>query len=309
MVLGQHLFMAGEDGQVVQQQVAEVAGVQGLQALLVEAVEGLALAGGKVGALRGRQLLGPKAAVLPLIDQAGEMLGSPPLDVDVFRLQQLADQPFLIVGVDDRVVGFQADQFGVPAQDLGGDGVEGAKPAQVFGRPADDRADAPTHFARRLVGEGDGQQLPGARLADSQQVRQPRGQHPRLAGSGPGQHQHRPFDRLDRLALLGVEASEIIAAVIAAGGGPDAGKVGNAGRVPTRAYFIGADSVASLARGHKGLGRFPVLFVLQRRQSAGRGQGPTPTAGIDLTDEVIEGLALRCGLGLEHRPELRFEGD
>ena len=36
-----------------------------------------------------------------------------------------------------------------------------------------------------------------------------RRQHARLAGAGAGQHQHRPVERLDRGALLGIEAVEV----------------------------------------------------------------------------------------------------
>ncbi len=34
-------------------------------------------------------------------------------------------------------------------------------------------------------------------------------QNPRLAGAGAGEHEHRPVDRLDGLALLGIEPVEI----------------------------------------------------------------------------------------------------
>jgi hypothetical protein len=36
------------------------------------------------------------------------------------------------------------------------------------------------------------------------------GQHPRLAGARAGQHQHRSIQRFHRLALLGIEACEIL---------------------------------------------------------------------------------------------------
>ena len=36
------------------------------------------------------------------------------------------------------------------------------------------------------------------------------GQHARLAGAGAGQHQHRTIQRFHRLALLGIEAGEIL---------------------------------------------------------------------------------------------------
>ena len=38
-----------------------------------------------------------------------------------------------------------------------------------------------------------------------------RGEHTRLAGAGAGKHEKRPVERLDRLALLGVERVEIVA--------------------------------------------------------------------------------------------------
>ena len=38
---------------------------------------------------------------------------------------------------------------------------------------------------------------------------EPGGEHSGLAGTGAGQHQHRAVERLDRLALLGIEPFEI----------------------------------------------------------------------------------------------------
>jgi len=49
--IGQHVRVLGEDGQVVQQQVAEIAGVQHPQAVLVGGVERGAAVVGEVGAL------------------------------------------------------------------------------------------------------------------------------------------------------------------------------------------------------------------------------------------------------------------
>jgi hypothetical protein len=50
---------------------------------------------------------------------------------------------------------------------------------------------------------------PGPGLAGGQDVGEPGGEDAGLAGAGPGQHQQRALDRLDRGALLGVEALEI----------------------------------------------------------------------------------------------------
>ncbi|OIQ65923.1 hypothetical protein GALL_525140 [mine drainage metagenome] len=210
MIVGQHVRMGEEDGQVVQQQVAEVAGVEHLQPVLIGLVELLALVVGEMRALGRRQLLGRPAAVLPVVDQAGQGLGRPALGVDVLGFQQLLDQPFLIVRVEDGVVGFQPDQLGVAAQDLGGDGVEGAQPAQALGLGADDVGDAFPHLLGRLVGEGDREQLPRLGPAGGENVGQTGGQHAGLAGAGAGQDQDRPLGRLDRRPLLGVQPLQIV---------------------------------------------------------------------------------------------------
>ena len=89
MEIGQHVRMLGEDGQVVQQEVAEVAGVQHPQPVLVERVELAAAVVGEGRALGRRQLGRNPAAVLPVVDQAGEVARGPALAVDVLGFQQL----------------------------------------------------------------------------------------------------------------------------------------------------------------------------------------------------------------------------
>ena len=194
----------------MQQQVAEVAGVQHLQALLVEPVERLALVVGELGALGRRQLVRSPAAVLPVIDQAGQHLGRPSLGIDVFGFQHLFQEPFLIVCVEDGVVRLQPDQLGMTTKDLGRHGMERAQPAQPFGLGADDLGDPLAHLPRGLVGEGDNQQFPGAGPAGGQDVRQPRREHAGLAGAGAGKHQHGPLGRLDRRPLFRIEPIEIV---------------------------------------------------------------------------------------------------
>ena len=95
---------------------------------------------------------------------------------------------------------------------LGADRVEGAEPGHALDRGADQLADALLHLARGLVGEGDRENFGGRARPGVEDVGDAGGQHARLAGAGAGQHQHRAFDRLDRLALLGVEAGEIVGA-------------------------------------------------------------------------------------------------
>ena len=78
----------------------------------------------------------------------------------------------------------------------------------IQGKPsgnAGQRLDALAHLARRLVGEGDGEDFLAARAADGEDMGDAGGQHPGLADAGAGEHQHRPVERLDGAPLLGIE--------------------------------------------------------------------------------------------------------
>ena len=70
---------------------------------------------------------------------AGKHAGRPFLVVDALGLQQLLDQPRLVVGVEDGEVALQPDQLGMAAQHPHADRMEGAEPHAV-GRAADQAA-------------------------------------------------------------------------------------------------------------------------------------------------------------------------
>ena len=152
---------------------------------------------------------GVRPLVLPALDGAVDDARRPFLVVDVLGREQLLDQADLVVLVEDGEVRLEPDQLGVAAQHARGERVEGAEP-QALGGAADQRRDPVLHLARRLVGEGDGEDLVRQRLAGHEQMGEPRGQHARLAGAGAGQHQDRAVQRLDRLALGRVEEVEIV---------------------------------------------------------------------------------------------------
>ena len=122
--------------------------------------------------------------------------------------EDLLQQPDLVVGVEDREVRLEPDRLGMAAQDARGERVEGAEP-HPFGGAADHRLEPLAHLARRLVGEGDREQLAGKGAAGRQDMGEAGRQHPGLAGAGAGQHQHRPVDRLDGAALRLVEAGKV----------------------------------------------------------------------------------------------------
>ena len=200
MVVLQHVRMAGEDRQIVQQEIAEVAGIQRAQALLVFAIEPQRHALGIVRLFCGGHFLRRQPPILPAFDRAQQRAGRPFLVVDVLGRQKLFQQAKLIVGIEDGEVRFQADDLGMTAQQAGAEGVECTEPPALH-RPADERRDAILHLARRLVGEGDAQKLAWPRLAGHQDMGKTRGQDPRLAGPRTGQHEHGPLRRFDGGAL------------------------------------------------------------------------------------------------------------
>jgi hypothetical protein len=208
LVLLEHVRMCLQDAEDVQQQVAEVAGVERAQPLLVGGVElGAAMREGV--RLRRRHLLGGQGAVLPAVDQAGEVARRPALLVDVRRLDELAHQPHLVVGVEDGEVRLQPGELGVPAQELGRERVEGAEPGHPLDDAADELADAVLHLPRGLVGEGDGEDLVRPRPPGVEQVGDPGGERAGLAGAGAREHKDRAVERLDRRPLGRVEVVEI----------------------------------------------------------------------------------------------------
>ncbi len=101
------------------------------------------------------------------------------------------------------------DQLGVAAQNLRADRVEGAEPGHALDDLPDHLSDAQLHLARRLVGEGDGEDFARVGAAEVQDVGDAGGEHPRLAGAGAGQNKHRAVQRLHGEALFRVQIGKI----------------------------------------------------------------------------------------------------
>ena len=87
--------------------------------------------------------------------------------------------------------------------------VKGAEPRHSFDDSAGDRRDSRLHLARRLVGEGDGEDLARPRLARGNEVGETRRERRGLSRSRAGQDQHRAFGRQHGLALGRVEALQV----------------------------------------------------------------------------------------------------
>ena len=86
--------------------------------------------------------------------------------------------------------------------------MKGAEP-QAFDRPADEVGHPAAHLPGRLVGEGDGQDLPGLGEPAIENVGQAGDQHPGFARTRAGQHQNRPLGGKHSLALGLVQGAEI----------------------------------------------------------------------------------------------------
>ena len=202
--VGENVALLAKEPQRFEQEIAEVDGVQRLEPALVERVEGGAAAAGEARRFACGDVLGIEPAILPAVDQARQRARRPALVVEILRLQDLLQEPQLIVGVEDGEVRPQSDQFGMHAQDLDPDRMERAEPGHAL-RGAGEHGDALAHLARGLVGEGDGENFVRAGASGRDQMRDARRQHAGLADPRAGQHQHGTVEGLDGAPLLVVE--------------------------------------------------------------------------------------------------------
>ena len=104
----------------LEQQVAEIGGVQDLQPLWYCAVEFRALAVGESARLARRDLVRRQAAILPAVDRPGQRARRPSLSSMFSACISCFEQPDLVVGVENGEVRLQPDEFGVTTQNLGG---------------------------------------------------------------------------------------------------------------------------------------------------------------------------------------------
>ena len=209
LVLRQDVGMLAPEAQAFEQQVAEIGGVQRFQTSPGRRCRACRPSVGEGAGFTRRDLTGPEAAVLPAVDHGGELAGRPAFLVDILGRDHLLHQPDLVVGAEDREVGAQIDEFRVPPQDLGADGMERPEPLHALGHRPDEGSDPFAHLPGGLVGEGHRQDVEGTRLAGGDQMGDAGRQNPRLAGAGASQHEHRPLGRFDGRALFGIEARQI----------------------------------------------------------------------------------------------------
>ena len=166
-----------------------------------------------------RDLLVPEAVtcvLLPVLERRDQLVlrgrdlgkdGSLPelLGVDLQVLAHFLHQRFLVVRIIDRKRGLIAQKFYMAAQDPDAHGMECGDP-DALRAESDQIVDTLSHLARRLIGKGDGENIPGIYAAVIQKIGDPVCDHPRLSASGPREDQNRPLRMPDRFPLLFIQS-------------------------------------------------------------------------------------------------------
>ena len=193
------------------QQVVEVEGVLARQRGLILGVDPRRHRRQRVGAVRVL-IVKPLRADERVLRGADEVLHRPRIPsfrVDARGLLGLLDLVQALLGVEDGERRCPAHLAGVDAQQAGAERMEGAEPhpprllPQVHGNPF-------PHFARRLVGEGDGEDAVRRHSVFAHQVGDPAGERPGLPGARTREHQKRPLEVEHGGPLLGVQALQMI---------------------------------------------------------------------------------------------------
>ena len=170
-----------EEVHAAEQEVVEVHRVRRVQALLVEVVD----VGGRL-LEEGRDLqavrLGVEQLVLRVRDLAADAARGEALRVHVELVDAGLHEPQRVLLVVDREAAGVAELVGVGAQHPGAGRVEGHHPHRPGAVPHE-RLHALAHLLGGLVRERDGEDLARPRLPGAHQMRDPVGEHARLARS------------------------------------------------------------------------------------------------------------------------------
>ena len=202
----------GETGVVPQKgdrlhdEVVEVHGVGLAQPPLVDRVR---LGRDSLLRLMGRLYrgCGRDELVLHVGHAPGDPLGRMGAGVDLLLAAHHGHEAPGVGGVVDGESRAHAERRVLGAQDAHAGRVEGRNPHGA-GNPSEHRLQALAHLPGGLVGEGDGQDLPGVGAPGRDEVGDAARQDPGLARTGPGYDEQRAAFVDDRLVLLGVEAAE-----------------------------------------------------------------------------------------------------
>ena len=136
-----------------------------------------------------------------------DFIGFVHLFVEVHLPDDAVQQTLTIVGVIDGKIGRIADMGCLRPQDAGKNGVKSTCPDSAGALP-DHSLDAGFHLSGRFVGKGKRQNLP-RRHALLNQVGNPVREYACLAGSRPGNDEHRAFSSGHSGQLHRIKGAEI----------------------------------------------------------------------------------------------------
>ena len=114
----------------------------------------------------------------------------------------------IVIVVNGELAGV-AQQVGILPQDAHAHGVERADPHAAHAAIGQHGGETLAHLGRGLVGERDGENLPGANTQVADHAGDTEREHARLARSSAGEHEQRALGGEDRLALCGVERVDV----------------------------------------------------------------------------------------------------
>jgi hypothetical protein len=189
------------------EQVVEINRVRGVEAPLVEAVD---VRDGLVVERRDTclVLLRTDELVLRHRDLRVDPARHEALRIPVELFEAELGEPHLVGLVVDREIGAVAEPRRLAPEDPPARRVEGHHP-HPLPDVAEDALEALLHLPRRLVREGDRQDLLRLDPAGGDEVRDAVREHAGLARARSRDDEHRPLGRENRLALGGIQVGEI----------------------------------------------------------------------------------------------------
>ena len=219
-VMPAQIGMVAQQLVAAQHQLAKVGHALALALLFIQPVQ-LHLAAAV--AVFHRHIGRAQALFLAAVDEPLQLPGGPALLIHVELLAQALDGGKLILHIQHLKRLRQPRRLPVRAQKPVGQPVKRAHPHAPRVQRQHGRQ-ARLHLARGLVGKRHGQHAAGRHLPRLQQPGNARGQHPRLARTGPGQNERVLRRQGDGGALLGIQPLQQRVGRLPARGGKGGGR-------------------------------------------------------------------------------------
>ena len=208
LVLLEHLGAGAQQLERAHEQIVEIHGVRGAQAALQLQVH----LGSLLLLRRARlldELLRADHGVFGRGDLGADHVDGVLLLLDAQVGHDLAHHAAGIVIVVNGELAGVAEQIGILAQHTHAHGMEGAHPHAAHTAVGQHGGETLAHLSSSLVGERDGENLPGANTQVADHAGDTERKHARLARSSTGEYEQRALGGENRLTLGGVERVDV----------------------------------------------------------------------------------------------------